>query len=116
GHTCAAPRQPVSQQPIGAGSSRRQRPQRPDARVQVPPIGWRLLSCLRRVTQLSPFPLPNQSASLRRLPQVPLPSPHRNGSEGVASCLKNLDLHPASSKKRDLWLPTGSPTNSITAT
>jgi hypothetical protein len=31
-----------------------------------------------------------QSANLRRLPQVPLPSPHRNGSEGVASRLKNL--------------------------
>jgi transposase len=29
-------------------------------------------------------------------PQVPLPSPHRNGSESVASRLKNLDLHPAS--------------------
>src|SRR5271154_1792098 len=79
GRRCAAPRQPVSQQPTGAGSSRRQRPLRSDARVQVPPIGWRLLSCLRRVTQLSPFPLPNQSASLRRLPQVPLPSPHCNG-------------------------------------
>src|ERR1700732_3591456 len=75
---------------------RSQRPLRPDARVQVPTIGWQLLSCLRRVTQLSPFPLPNQSASLRRLPQVPLPSPHRHGSEGVASRLKNLDLHPAS--------------------
>ena len=48
------------------------------------------MSCLRRVTQLPPFPLPNQSASLRRLPQVPLPSPHRNGSESVGSRLKNL--------------------------
>jgi transposase-like protein len=72
------------------------RPLRPDARVQVPTIGWRLLSCLRRVAQLSPFPLPNQSASLRRLPQVPLPSPHRNGFEGVGSRLKNHGLHPAS--------------------
>jgi putative transposase len=37
-----------------------------------------------------------QSANLRRLPQVPLPWPHRNGSEGVASRLKNLVLHRAS--------------------
>jgi hypothetical protein len=30
------------------------------------------------------------------LPQVPLPSPHRNGFECVASRLKNLVLHRAS--------------------
>jgi transposase-like protein len=68
----------------------RQRPLRPDARIQVLTIGWRLLSCLRRVTQLPPFSLPNQPARHRRLPQVPLPASNRNGFESVGSRLRYL--------------------------
>jgi putative transposase len=38
----------------------------------------------------------DQSASVRRLPQISLPSPHRNGFECVGSRVKNLVLHRAS--------------------
>jgi putative transposase len=51
--------QSLSQQSAGARSSRRQRPLRSDARVQVPTIGRPLLSRLRRVAQFPPFSLPN---------------------------------------------------------
>jgi len=65
-----------------------------DSRVQLPMVGWRILSPLDELRSFS-VPAPDQSTSLRRLPEVPLPSLHRNDFEAVGSCLKNLVLHRA---------------------
>jgi hypothetical protein len=70
-------------------------PIRSYAWVQMSTIGARILLCLRHIAQFPPFPLPSQSACLRRLPQVPVPPLYRNGSEYAAGRLKNLAHRPA---------------------
>lgn len=80
GQACAAPDQSLPEQPAGAGSSRHQRPISVHAGLQMPQISIPVLPGLRRTAQLPPLSLPPQPVRSRRLPQTPIPPPHRDGA------------------------------------